>query len=326
MDVDALLRDIERKPELLHQLGSSLGSATASAALLRGVDEVMIFGMGSSRYAAEFCARRLRAAGVRAWSDYSSAAREYPSGPDTLAVVVSASGSTAETLDAADFHRDRCRTIALTNHPDAPLAKVVDETLPLLAGDEASNVVTASMIHTIVVLEHLAEHLTETFPRSPQAALVAAEAISSLLDARGDWLPRAAAALDSADGVYFLAPAGRSCSAQQSALLIREVPRLPSSACEVSDWSHVDVYLTKTQDYRAVIFGESAGNATALPWLRERGATVLGVGMAAPEVRVSLRYSCDDELLVASLVDTVVAELIAHHWGSGVPNSRTRRR
>jgi hypothetical protein len=176
------------------------------------------------------------------------------------------------------------------------------------------------MIHTIVVLEHLAERLAESTPRSPQAALVAAEAISSVLDTRRDWLPRAAATLDSADGVYFLAPAERSCSAQQSALLIREIPRRPSSACEVSDWSHVDVYLTKTQDYRAVIFGDSAGNATALPWLSERSAMVLGVGMAAPEVQASLRYSCDDDLLVAALVDTVFAELIAHHWGSGVPS------
>lgn len=320
MNLNALLSDIERKPESLEHLGNSLQSATSPDTLLRGVNEVMIFGMGSSRYAAEFSARRLRSSGIRAWSDYSSAALEYASAADTLVVLVSASGATPETLLAAEFHGRRCRTIALTNQDDSPLGELVDHTLPLLAGEETSGAVTRSMVHTILVLEHLAEQLSGSAPRSPRAASVAAEAVSSLLDERTNWLPGAAATLDSADGVYFLAPASRGCSAQQSALLIREVPRRPSSACEVSDWSHVDVYLTKTLDYRAVIFGRSDGNSAALSWLDARGAKVFGVGMTAPEVHASLRYAGDDDLLVSALVDTVVAELVAHHWGSGAPH------
>jgi fructoselysine-6-P-deglycase FrlB-like protein len=325
MNLDALLSDVERKPEDLLHLGRSLQSAASPDALLRGVKEVMLFGMGSSRYAAEFGARQLRARGIRAWSDYSSAAREYEPDDDTLVVVISASGATPETVQAAQHHAKNCRTIALTNQAESAVTEHVDQTQLLLAGEEVSGVVTRSMIHTIVVLEHLTERLLGVAPRSPQAAFVAAEAISSLLDTRAEWLDQAAATLDSADGVYFLAPASRGASAQQSALLVREIPRRPSTACEVSDWSHVDVYLTKTLDYRAVIFGHSEANAEALQWLGQRGAKVLGVGMNAPEVQTSVRYSCDDDLLVAALVDTVVAELVTHHWASGASRGVRRR-
>ena len=50
-----------------------------------------------------------------------------------------------------------------------------------------------------------------------------------------------------------IAPAERIGTALQGALMVREGPRRGSDAGETGDWSHVDVYLTKTMDYRALL-------------------------------------------------------------------------
>ncbi len=60
--------------------------------------------------------------------------------------------------------------------------------------------------------------------------------------------------------------------------MLREVPRLGAFASETGDWSHVDVYLTKTQDYRALVFAGSAWDAQALDWMHQRGSRFAAVG------------------------------------------------
>ena len=50
--------------------------------------------------------------------------------------------------------------------------------------------------------------------------------------------------------------------------MIREGPRRQAVACETGDWAHVDVYLTRTLDYRAIVF---AGLALGRPGARVAG-------------------------------------------------------
>ena len=83
---------------------------------------------------------------------------------------------------------------------------------------------------------------------------LAADAIADIYSRKEAWLPELINHIKSPTGSYYIAPADRLCNAQQSALMMRESPRLPSVACETGDWSHIDVYLTKTLDYRAILF------------------------------------------------------------------------
>ena len=85
---------------------------------------------------------------------------------------------------------------------------------------------------------------------------------------RDDWLPAVSAAALGPDGTHVVAPARRISSALQSALMLREGPRLPAYACETADWSHVDVYLTKTTDYRLVLLAGSRWEPELLDWVR----------------------------------------------------------
>ncbi|SNS65479.1 SIS domain-containing protein [Streptosporangium subroseum] len=141
-----------------------------------------------------------------------------------------------------------------------------------------------------------------------------AEATTDLLDRRGEWLEPAMSLLDGPNGVYTIAPAEHLSSAEQSALMFREGPRRAADACETGDWSHVDVYLTKTLDYRAILFPGSPYDDQAMEWIRERGSTVLTVGGELPDAKGSVRYRHDDDPDVALLTETLVAELIAARW------------
>ena len=128
------------------------------------------------------------------------------------------------------------------------------------------------------------------------------------------------------DGVWFLAPAERISSSLQSALMVREGPRRTSDGCETGDWSHVDVYLTKTHDYRAVIFTGGRHEAAAADWMRQRGTTALAVGGPFDAAQQVIRYPGDDDPIVSLLTEVLVAELIAPTWWSQSVGRRSRER
>jgi hypothetical protein len=89
--------------------------------------------------------------------------------------------------------------------------------------------------------------------------------------------------------------------------MFREGPRLAADACETGDWLHVDVYLTKPLDYRAVRFAGSRFDDDVARWIDERGGRLLSVGAVAGGVR----YRGDDDPDVALLAETLVPEVVA---------------
>ena len=137
--------------------------------------------------------------------------------------------------------------------------------------------------HTLALLMALECHLAG----ADTAALVgvvaaAADASEQLIDTESDWRPEVSELLLGPSGTHLAAPAHRFCSAQQGALMLREGPRLPAVGCETGDWSHVDVYLTKTTDYRLLVFAGSEWEAQLAEWTTARGSTVVGVGGSVP--------------------------------------------
>lgn len=315
MDPELYRKDLEAKPEALAALAAALDEGDPFAGLPERVDRVVFLGMGSSRYAAGVVAGRLRAAGVDAVAEYASAELGTPPGPGTLAVAISATGGSRETLDAAARHAGRSFTVAVTNAPGSPVTEGADLVVPMLAGEERGGVACRTFQHTLALLLTL----VPGYGHRRVAALVrrAAEATADLLDRRGDWLPEAVALLDGPDGVYTIAPAERLSSAEQSALMFRECPRRPADACETGDWAHVDVYLTKTRDYRAILFPGSRYDGQAMEWIRARGSTVLAVGGEVDGQAAAVRYRHDDDPGVALLTETLVAELVAAELWKG---------
>jgi fructoselysine-6-P-deglycase FrlB-like protein len=313
-DAGRFLADLEAKPAALERLGRATAVREAITRIPTAVGRVVLLGMGSSRYAAEVAALRLRAQGVEAIAELASVATASPPGATTLAVAISATGASRETVAALERHAGRSRTVAITNVADSPLASMADLVIPLQAGPEPGGIACRTFQHTGLVLDALERRLTGQPDRLADLCARVAAATSDLLDRRRSWLPSVADALDGSDGVYVLAPAERLSSALQSALMVREGPRRPATGCETGDWCHVDVYLTRTLDYRALLLSGSAYDADALSWLEQRGSIVVAIGSDVTGATATVRYHGDQDADVALHAETLVAELLAHRW------------
>jgi fructoselysine-6-P-deglycase FrlB-like protein len=311
MNPDGFLRDVLGEPEGLARVLDAYGAADGPLAPLGAgpLDgrRVVLIGMGSSRFAALTAASQLRGRGVAAVAEYASTAAPTPPGADVLAIAISASGSTPETVEALERHRGTSRTVAITNVPDGPLGAVADDVLPLLAGEEEGGVACRTFQATLAVLQLLSGVRARRL-----APAVAAQ--EELLARSGTWAPELLDTLDGAHTVYAIAPAERLSSALQSALMLREGPRIPADATETGDWLHVDVYLTKHPGYRALLFPGSRFDPEVLRWAAERASTIVAVGRPVEGAAGCVPFDGADDPLVASLVEVSVAEVVAALW------------
>lgn len=309
MNAVDFLADVEARPEALRDLAAVLDSQSWP---VTGHDRLLLVGMGSSWFAAETMARRLRRAGVHAVAELASVEASIPADPSLVVVGISASGTSKETLRLLELHHGISRTVALTNTATVPLP--ADHTVLLHAGDERGGVACRSYTNTLVMLLQLEHQLTNSFPDLPEKVRRAANAVASVLDRRSEWLPTVRDVLDGPNGCWLLAPAERMGNALQGALMVRECPRRPADGCETGDWSHVDVYLTKSLDYRALVFSGSRFDDEAVRWMRERGSRFVAVGGPLDHAEFEVRYPGDEDPIVALLTEVVVAELVAADW------------
>jgi len=312
MDPLRFLTDIELRPATYRSLAQSLESD--SLGVRRPTGHVLLLGMGSSRYAAATATRYLQRAGVHAVTDYASAELGPEPGPDVTVLAISAGGGSVETAAVLERHVGRSHIVAITNRPDSDFAQSCDSVVELQAEEESGGVACRSFSHTLAVLLHLASEWGEADLGVPIALRRAADAVEDLLTRRTSWLEPICDALAGPSGTWLLAPAERLASADQGALMLREGPRRLADACETGDWSHVDVYLTKTLDYRAMIFAGSRWDSQALEWMRQRGSTFVGVGADLGGAVHDVRYPGDDDAFVALLTEIVVPELVAQRW------------
>jgi len=284
-----------------------------------GVERVLLIGMGSSRFAALTAVAHLRARGIDAYAELASTGLASLPRPGTLVVGISASGATAETIEALDRHRSTSRTVAITNHPGSAIEDVADVTLPLLAGVEEGGVACVSFQATLAVLLLLCGRLAgEPQVDALRLALPAADAIRST---RSVWLDELVGLVRDRHTVYTIAPAERISSALQSALMLREGPRVAADATETGDWLHVDVYLSKHPGYTALLFPGSRFDDGVMDWSRERASSVVAVGTAVDGAALHIPYLSSDDPLVATLVETGVAELLAAElWRRQAPS------
>ena len=307
MDAAAFLADLEAKPAALLALLDQLPSWPVV-----GAGPIVLTGMGSSWFAGDVAARRLRCHGVMAVAELASVEKTLPPSPSVTLIGITASGNSAETVGLLERHHGNSRTIAITNNAAASLP--ADQTVLMRAGTETGGVACRTYLHTLVALLSLEEQLAGVDLHLGERIRRSAAAIAYLLDRRDGWMPSLIEALDGTEGIWLLAPVERLGSALQGALMIREGPRRAADGCETGDWNHVDVYLTKTLDYRALLFTGSRLDDDALRWMTQRHSHVVTVGSDAAGATASVRYPGDDDPVVALLTEVLIAELLAAHW------------
>ena len=309
MKAAEFLEDLEAKPGWLRGLAELLPSIVWP---VKAGGPIVLAGMGSSWFAAETSARRMRCAGVNVVAELASVEGTYPADPELTIVGITASGKSKETLELLRAHHGTSQTIGLTNTPDADLP--VDATVLMHAGVEAGGVACRSYLHTLVMLLHLQHQLTGSVPDLAEKVVAAADAAAALLSSRDEWLSPVQTLLGGPNGTWLVAPAERLSNSLQGALMLREGPRRAADGCETGDWNHVDVYLTKSLDYRALLFTGSRFDADAVQWMRERKSTFIAIGGHLPGAAHELRYPGDTDPVVALLTEALVPELVASHW------------
>lgn len=319
MDPQLFAADVEERPAVLRDLQRVLVTDDPWSGIPDDIGQVLFLGMGSSMFAAGVAAARLRAHGVDAVAELASSELLPPPDTEQLVVAISASGASRETLDAVSQYAGQSPVFALTNVDRSPLTETADATVLMHAGIERGGVSCRSYTNTQVLLLALEAKFTGV-ERDLLAILGrTAEAAQDLLDRRTGWLPETVERLDGPDVTAVVAPFRRFGNAQQSALMLREGPRRPAIASETGEWSHIDVYLTKSLDYRMLLLPGSRYEDELLRWTRERGSTVIAAGAEIDGADLVVRYRHDDDEDVRLLTEVMVAELVAADlWQAGL--------
>ena len=318
MDPQLFAADVEARPAVLRDLQRVLVTDDPWSEVPDDIGQVLLLGMGSSMFAAGVAAARLRAHGVDAVAELASSELLPPPDTEQLVVAISASGRSRETLDAVSQYAGQSPVFVVTNEEGSPLTEVADNTVLMHAGPERGGVSCRSYTNTQVMLLALEAKFTGV-ERDLLAILGrTVEATQDLLDRRVGWLPETVERLAGPDVTAVVAPYRRLGNAQQSALMLREGPRRPALSSETGEWSHVDVYLTKTQDYRMLLLPGSRYEDELLRWTRERGSTVVAAGAPVDGADHVVRYRNDEDEDVRLLAELMVAELVAADlWQAG---------
>jgi fructoselysine-6-P-deglycase FrlB-like protein len=303
MDKDLFLKDVSRKPSVLEQLqGYDFGWPE-----LKG-KRIFFVGMGSSHFAAKTIAQRLQVRGINAYAMLASAEFLPVINKNDVVIAITASGNSIETNEF--ISRIKVPVLLLTNNENLKVENC--STIYMNASKEEGGVSSLSYMATLIALLQLEERLTgkSGLDDSISKAITASKHI---LDSEELWKPLLSDFVQGPNGVQFAAPLERLSSAEQSALMIRECARRKSDASEVGDWSHIDVYLTKSTDYRLIAFTGSRWTDQMLDWTTKRDSKVLLIGDKSPNAELDYPYS--DEELVQLLVEVTFAEVVgAMNW------------
>ena len=310
--VDDLAEDILAAPDELAVVIDlhKRGIAALPEGLLDRPRWVLI-GMGSSGFAARDAAAALRSVGHDAFAEVASASGGTPPGADTLAIVISNSGRTAETVAAAARHHHRSGVIALTSEPASALAAEADAVLPLVAErSETSGISTLSSRSTVAALLLLAGAVDPSIAGAGIAAAV--PSLETLLGDRGAWLTRAGDVLATGRPVHVLGDGLRLGAVEQAALMLREAPRIEAFAWDTGDWLHVGLYTLFPGD-AVLLFSGSPADDEAIAVAHARGARVVLIGdeRKDADLHVALPVTVIEHPAIRALVELAVPELLA---------------
>ncbi len=213
------------------------------AALLRTnrFQRVVLTGMGSSFHAVHPLSLRLIAGGWTAIPVETSELIHYQRGllgPETLLVVVSQSGRSAEIVRLVNLARRRSTMIGLTNTADSPLAKNAGVTLLMHAGREYS-VSSRTYVASLAALAWLGEIMTGRNP--DQTARELAHAEIEMAAYLRNWRRHVQSLRRVFSNVDHLFITGRGASlaaVRTGALIIKEAARFPAEAMSAAAFRH----------------------------------------------------------------------------------------
>ncbi|MDR1740866.1 MAG: glutamine--fructose-6-phosphate transaminase (isomerizing) [Synergistaceae bacterium] len=302
------------------------------ASWIREIRRVQFVACGTSHYAT-LVARGLMESLDNALDVTADVASEYryrsvPGGPDTLAVFVSQSGETADTLAAARGARGRgTRCIAVTNVRGSTLDREAGCALLTTAGPEVGVAATKTFTSQICLLNLLALQLLKsrgTLSVGDEARLIGGMRAlptkqQALLEREGE-IRALAEKYSGSKGFFFIGRRESVPLTMEGALKLKEIAYLPSEAYAAGEMKHgpiamLDEHLTvvalvPNDDLREKMLSSVAES-------RARGARIV---IMATEGDAEVAAMCDDVLFVPeterelfALCGVIPLQLFAYH-------------
>ena len=248
-----MAKEIAEQPAVLRRALSAYLDGDRVAlpeGMLDGVRRVVVIGCGTAYYAglvAKYWFEQV--AGLPVETDIASEYRyrEPPVDEGTLALFVSQSGETADTLAALRYLKGRAlRTAAVVNVQTSTIARECDVVLPIHAGPEIGVASTKAFTCQLTVLACLAVAAGRAAGRDMAAEIDALRALPALVDAAigaADAVEDVAAEIARTDDVLFLGRGRMYPLAMEGALKLKEISYIHAEGYPSGELKHGPIAL-----------------------------------------------------------------------------------
>ncbi len=257
-----LLEEIAQQPAALagvRKYYASLGAIplkTLRRLVTHWPPSVVFTGMGSSLFASYPARVFLTSLGIRAFVFETAELVHHHLkilGPDTLLVVVSQSGETVEVVRLLERLPPKVGLVAVTNVEASPLARRANVLLPMMAGRQAT-VSTKTYTCSVAVLMYLAFAIARKSDRPLTQALTrAAEAQEEILERPDELIQPTVEFFNHPTYVALMSRGADMASAEQGALMLKEIARLGAEAISAAQFRHGPIEIVNPA-HRYVIF------------------------------------------------------------------------
>ena len=224
----------------------------------KGMNKVILSGMGSSLYAIDSIRGYLTSKGIRAlaFSSFELSRFQFNHIDDkTLVIAISQSGTSMEVIELVEKAKKITTVVGIYNNEGSKLSQIADFSLPIVAGKEVS-ITSKTYQNTMLILNILAHRLTGDLDESFWKELhYAANWCSDWLD---KWEKNGRDLYEFGKDMLLydlLANNASLATARQLSLAYREGLHNCTSVWECADYAHGQYHSSKLgKDYLAQMF------------------------------------------------------------------------
>ena len=220
---------------------------------------VVLTGMGSSYHAFQPLLIELTELGVPAMLLETSELVYYHSGlltPDTVTVMLSQSGRSAETVRLLELNAGRSTVVAVTNTPDSPLAAAANASVMTQAGAEFS-VSCKTYLTSLAALAWLGDHLAgRDLGRSRDQLRQLAPAVNSYLEHWREYVAAAQGELGGIERLYYVGRGASLATAGTAGLTTKESARFPAEGMSAAAFRHGPLELVDGRTFLLAFEGD----------------------------------------------------------------------
>jgi glucosamine--fructose-6-phosphate aminotransferase (isomerizing) len=309
---------------------AKFGGLNMTPAELRSIERLIIAASGTSWHAAlvgEYLIEELAHLPVEVEFAHEFCYRNCPLERDTVLLVISQSGETADTLAALrEAKRRGHRALAIVNVVGSTIAREADGGIYMHAGPEIGVASTKAFVSTLTILALLAVHLGRMRMLSSKRALeilhaleAAPKQIEALL-AQTDALKQLALKYVKADDFFFLSRGYTFPIALEGALKLKEISYIHAEGYSAAEMKHGPIALIDPQTPTVFLVPQDSmydKTMANLAMIRARKGPIIALATEGDE---QIKTVADDVIYlpptaepVCPILASVPLQLFAYH-------------